>query len=289
MAAVRLIAKVPDARGLLLLPQPRPALRLSRQRPQLRRELPLDDVQEDRAQVRAGPAAGEGARRALHPPRRPRAELLDQRRAQRRLLAGGSLLGGRRRCRGPLRARCTAGANEAVLRMLRRIETVDNIPGFLEGVKNREEKLMGFGHRVYKNYDPRARIIKKHVEEVLEATEPSPLLEIATELEKRALDDDFFTSRKLYPNVDFYSGPDLRGARAAERDVHGDVRHPAHLGLGRPVAGDARRPGDEDRPPAPDLHRAARRRLRRRSTERDGPEKITNDALRRPIRQRRGA
>src|SRR5688572_30030044 len=103
---------------------------------------------------------------------------------------------------GPLHG----GANEAVLRMLRRIEKVENIPDFLEGVKNREEKLMGFGHRVYKNYDPRARIIKKNVDEVLEATEPNPLLEIATELEKRALDDDFFTDRKLYPNVDFYSG-----------------------------------------------------------------------------------
>ena len=86
--------------------------------------------------------------------------------------------------------------------MLRRIESVDNIPAFLEGVKNREEKLMGFGHRVYKNYDPRARIIKKHVDEVLEATGDNPLLDIATELEKRALDDEYFTSRKLYPNVD---------------------------------------------------------------------------------------
>jgi citrate synthase len=103
---------------------------------------------------------------------------------------------------GPLHG----GANEAVLRMLRRIETTENIPDFLEGVKNREEKLMGFGHRVYKNYDPRARIIKKHLDEVLEATEANPLVEIATELEKRALDDDYFTERKLYPNVDFYSG-----------------------------------------------------------------------------------
>ena len=90
---------------------------------------------------------------------------------------------------GPLHG----GANEAVLRMLRRIETVENIPDFLEGVKNREEKLMGFGHRVYKNYDPRARIIKKHVDEVLEATGENPLLDIATELEKRALDDEYFT------------------------------------------------------------------------------------------------
>jgi citrate synthase len=103
---------------------------------------------------------------------------------------------------GPLHG----GANEAVLKMLRRIETKDNIPDFLERVKNRDERLMGFGHRVYKNYDPRARIIKKNVDEVLEATGENPLLDIAVELEKRALDDDYFTERKLYPNVDFYSG-----------------------------------------------------------------------------------
>jgi citrate synthase len=103
---------------------------------------------------------------------------------------------------GPLHG----GANEAVLRMLDRIEKVENIPDFLQGVKDRKEKLMGFGHRVYKNYDPRARIIKKNVEEVFEATEYNPKIEIAVELEKQALDDDYFTDRKLYPNVDFYSG-----------------------------------------------------------------------------------
>jgi citrate synthase len=103
---------------------------------------------------------------------------------------------------GPLHG----GANEAVLKMLERIGTVDNIPDFLDAVKNREEKLMGFGHRVYKNFDPRAKIIKKNVEEVFEVTGMNPKLEIAVELEKRALDDDYFTERKLYPNVDFYSG-----------------------------------------------------------------------------------
>ena len=90
--------------------------------------------------------------------------------------------------------------------MLDRIETIENIPDFLEGVKDGKERLMGFGHRVYKNYDPRARIIKKHVDEVLEVTGENPKLEIAVELEKRALDDEYFTDRKLYPNVDFYSG-----------------------------------------------------------------------------------
>jgi citrate synthase len=103
---------------------------------------------------------------------------------------------------GPLHG----GANEAVLRMLRRIETKDNIPSFIEGVKAGDEKLMGFGHRVYKNYDPRARIIKAAADDVFEVTGVNPLLEIALELEKIALEDDYFISRKLYPNVDFYSG-----------------------------------------------------------------------------------
>jgi citrate synthase len=103
---------------------------------------------------------------------------------------------------GPLHG----GANEAVLKMLKRIETKENVPGFIEGVKNGDEKLMGFGHRVYKNFDPRAKIIKKAVDEVFEVTGKNPLLEIATELEKIALEDDYFISRKLYPNVDFYSG-----------------------------------------------------------------------------------
>jgi citrate synthase len=104
---------------------------------------------------------------------------------------------------GPLHG----GANEAVLHMLRRIASVDNIPAFLQGVKDKTEKLMGFGHRVYKNYDPRARIIRKHVDEVLAVTgTENPLLQIAVELERQALADDYVTSRKLFPNVDFYSG-----------------------------------------------------------------------------------
>jgi len=103
---------------------------------------------------------------------------------------------------GPLHG----GANEAVLRMLTRIEAKENIPAFIEGVKEGNERLMGFGHRVYKNYDPRAKIIKKATDDVFEVTGVNPLLEIALELEKIALEDDYFVSRKLYPNVDFYSG-----------------------------------------------------------------------------------
>jgi citrate synthase len=185
---------------------------------------------------------------------------------------------------GPLHG----GANEAVLRMLRRIENTENIPDFLEGVKNREEKLMGFGHRVYKNYDPRARIIKKHVDEVLEATEYNPLIEIATELEKRALDDEFFTSRKLYPNVDFYSGliyealeiptemftcifaiPRTAGWAAQWLELVDDSEQ--KIARPRQIYTGGR---DVDYVPI---------------GKREGPEKITNEALRRPIRSRRGA
>jgi citrate synthase len=103
---------------------------------------------------------------------------------------------------GPLHG----GANEQVLRMLRRVETKENIPDFITGVKEGKERLMGFGHRVYKNYDPRAKIIKSAAEDVFEVTGTNPLLDIALELERIALEDDYFVSRKLYPNVDFYSG-----------------------------------------------------------------------------------
>ena len=103
---------------------------------------------------------------------------------------------------GPLHG----GANEAVVRMLTEIGTVNNVPAFINKVKSGEAKLMGFGHRVYKNFDPRATIIKKTAYEVFEVTGKNPLLDIALELEKVALNDEYFISRKLYPNVDFYSG-----------------------------------------------------------------------------------
>jgi citrate synthase len=185
---------------------------------------------------------------------------------------------------GPLHG----GANEAVLKMLRRIESVDNIPSFLEGVKNREEKLMGFGHRVYKNYDPRARIIKKHVDEVLEVTGENQLLEIATELEKRALDDDFFTDRKLYPNVDFYSGliyealripPDMFTVIFAIPRTSGWIAQWLEM--------------IED--PEKKIARPRQIYTGRREAdyvpigEREGPEKITGPPARRPKLIRRGA
>jgi citrate synthase len=185
---------------------------------------------------------------------------------------------------GPLHG----GANEAVLRMLRRIETTDNIPDFLEGVKNREEKLMGFGHRVYKNYDPRARIIKKHVEEVLEATGENPLLDIATELEKRALDDEFFTERKLYPNVDFYSGliyealgipTDMFTVIFAIPRTSGWVSQWMEMKL-----------DPETKIARPRQIYTGKRDIDYTPIEkRDGPEKITGPPARRPKRPRRGA
>jgi len=103
---------------------------------------------------------------------------------------------------GPLHG----GANEQVLRMLHRIERTENIPSFIDGVKNGDERLMGFGHRVYKNYDPRAKIIKKAAQDVFDVMGTNPYLDIALELEKIALEDEYFIERKLYPNVDFYSG-----------------------------------------------------------------------------------
>jgi citrate synthase len=103
---------------------------------------------------------------------------------------------------GPLHG----GANEEVLRMLRAIGSKDKIPAYVERVKRGELRLMGFGHRIYKSYDPRARIIKRIADQVFELTGKNPLVDIAIELERIALQDDYFVSRKLYPNVDFYSG-----------------------------------------------------------------------------------
>jgi len=103
---------------------------------------------------------------------------------------------------GPLHG----GANEAVIRMLTEIGSVKNVPAFIKRVQSSDVRLMGFGHRVYKNFDPRAKIIKKLADEVFEVTGRNPLLDIALELERIALQDDYFIKRKLYPNVDFYSG-----------------------------------------------------------------------------------
>lgn len=108
---------------------------------------------------------------------------------------------------GPLHG----GANEAVLRMLQEISTADKVPAFIEAVKSRQKKLMGFGHRIYRSYDPRAKIIQRVAYEVFAVTGKEPLIEVAIALERAALDDDYFVKRQLYPNVDFYSGLIYRG------------------------------------------------------------------------------
>jgi citrate synthase len=185
---------------------------------------------------------------------------------------------------GPLHG----GANEAVLKMLRRIEDPANIPGFLEGVKNREERLMGFGHRVYKNYDPRARIIEQHMDEVFEATEYNPLVEIARELEKRALDDEYFTSRKLYPNVDFYSGIIYEALQIPTEMFTVIFAIPRTSGW---VAQWMELNDDSEQKIARprQIYTGERGRDYVAVPERQGPEKIVGPPARRPKRQRRGA
>ncbi len=113
-----------------------------------------------------------------------------------------SLAGAAAALSGPLHG----GANEEVLRMIDEIGSLSNVPGYIERVKHGELKLMGFGHRIYKNYDPRAKIIKWAAEQVFEVTGRNPKIDIALELERIALEDEYFVKRKLYPNVDFYSG-----------------------------------------------------------------------------------
>ena len=131
-------------------------------------------------------------------------------------------------------------------------------------MKDRKYRLMGFGHRVYKNYDPRAKVMQKTCHEVLDEIGDSddPLLKVAMELEKIALNDDYFIERKLYPNVDFYSGITLKAMGFPTDDVHRAVRAGPHRRLDQPVEGDVRGPAAQDRPPAPALHRPAAARLR---------------------------
>jgi citrate synthase len=185
---------------------------------------------------------------------------------------------------GPLHG----GANEAVLRMLDEIGTIKNIPAFIEKVKQGEGRLMGFGHRVYKSYDPRAKLIKRVADDVFKQTGLNPKLDIALELERIALSDEYFISRKLYPNVDFYSGL-IYQAMGYPTDYFTVLfsvgRLPGWLAQWEEMLKDKdqkiARPrqiytGDRDLDYVP-------------IDRREGPEKITNEFLRRPIRSRRGA
>ena len=159
---------------------------------------------------------------------------------------------------GPLHG----GANEAVVRMLTEIGSLENIGPYVAAVKEGKARLMGFGHRVYKSYDPRAQIIKETAEKVFEVTGRNPLLDIALKLEEIALADDYFISRKLYPNVDFYSGL-IYQAMGFPVDMFPVLfAIPRTAGWVRPLDGAARRPGAEDLPAPPALHRARRAALR---------------------------
>ena len=154
--------------------------------------------------------------------------------------------------------------------MLMEIGSVQKVPDFIKRVKAGETKLMGFGHRVYKNYDPRARIIKKVAYEVFDLMGKNPLLEIALECERIALEDDYFVKRKLYPNVDFYTGLIYQSMGFPIDDVPGAVRDSANVGLDCAVGRDAPRSRAENRAAAPDLSRARHAALRA-----DRPARIT--------------
>ena len=162
---------------------------------------------------------------------------------------------------GPLHG----GANEQVVRMLTEIGSYDNVPAFIESVKAGKGRLMGFGHRVYKNYDPRATIIKKTADEVFEITGRNPLLDIALKLEEVAAPGRLLRQPQAVPERRLLLRPHLPGHGLPDRHVHGAVRHPPHVGLAHALGRAAQRQGAEDRPSPPAVHRRGRARLRRPS------------------------
>ena len=157
------------------------------------------------------------------------------------------------------------GANEAALNMLREIGDVKRIPEYIARAKDKNDpfRLMGFGHRVYKNYDPRAKVMQQTAEEVLEGAEASPIRcsTSPSELEHIALNDDYFIEKKLYPERRFLFGRHPQRDRLPDRDVHRPVRARPHRRLGRAVERDDFRSRAEDRPPAPALRRRDAARL----------------------------
>ena len=159
---------------------------------------------------------------------------------------------------GPLHG----GANEQVVRMLTEIGSIDNVPAFVEDVKAGKGRLMGFGHRVYKNYDPRATIIKRTADEVFEVTGKNPLLDIALKLEETALSRPVLHRPQAVPERRLLLGPHLPGDGLPGRHVHGAVRDPPDVGLVGALGGAAGRQGPEDLPAAPVVRRRRRARLR---------------------------
>ena len=262
ISAIRLIAKLPTIVAMAYKYTMRPAVHVSAERPVVRGELHAHDVRDAVRGLQGQRRAGARARPHPHPARRPRAERVD--------LDGAPV----RVARAPTRSPCIAagvaclwgpahgGANEAALNMLYDIEAqggVAKIGEFITKVKDKNSsvKLMGFGHRVYKNYDPRAKLMRETCHEVLDelGLQDDPLFKLAMALEKIALEDDYFVQRKLYPNVDFYSGivqkalgipvPLFTAIFALARTV-GWIAQWNEMICG---------PGPEDRPPAAALRR----------------------------------
>ena len=210
---------------------------------------------------------GAGARHGphLHPARRPRAERLDLDRAARRLLRRQSVRLHRRRLRLPLGPGAWRRQRSGAEACWRKSARADRIPEYIKRAKDKNDsfRLMGFGHRVYKNYDPRAKIMQKTCHEVLTelGIKDDPLLDVAMELERIALHDEYFIEKKLYPNIDFYSGITLKAMGFPTTMFTVLFALARTVGWIAPVEGNDRGPEPEDRPPAPALYRRHPARL----------------------------
>ena len=278
----------PDPRRLLLPSQHGLSLRLPRQRPELLRELPLDDVQENGSPARPQRSTLEGARRALHPPRRPRTELLDQRGSRRRLLRRRPLLGGRGRCRGAVRAaarrRQRGGAEDAATdrvpgqhpRLPRAGEGARGETDGLRPPRLQELRPAGADHPAAHGRGLRGDRVQLAGRDRARARETRPrgrVLHLAQALPERRL----------------LLGDHLRGARDPDQHVHRDLRHPPHRRLGRAVDGDERRHASRRSPARARSTPAIASASTSRSPDREGPEKIVGPPAKRPKRPRRGA
>ena len=226
------------------------------QRPQLHRQLPEHAVQDDRGEV-PGRTRSSSARSTCCSSCTPTTSRTARTSAMRahRQLARRSVLGAGRCGGGALRPAARRRQRSGAAHAGRDRHRCENIPGFIKRVKAGEGRLMGFGHRVYKSYDPRAKIIKRTAYEVFEVTGKNPLLDIALELERIALEDEYFVSRKLYPERRLLLRPHLPGDGLPGRDVPGAVRdRRARSGWVAQWEEMLLDPRAEDRPPAADLH-----------------------------------
>ena len=264
----RLIAKVPTHRRLRLPAQHRPAVRLSGQRPELHRQLPEHAVQDDRAQVQGRNPVLERALDVLfilHADHEQNCSTSAMRGiGSSQADPYSALAGAAAALYGPLHG----GANEAVLRMLKEIGSVKHVPDFITRVKRGEGRLMGFGHRVYKSYDPRARIIKQTADEVFEVTGTQPAARHRARARADRARRRLLRHAQALPERRFLLRADLPGDGLPGRHVPRALRDSAHGRLAGAVGRDAARRRSEDRPAAPDLHRARSSATTSRATNR---------------------